>query len=115
MWENALGGLTFELHRPHERLFVKWSPAKTGPDLAAEAARMSWAAQFTAVPRVQDQGADAEGAWIVHDLDAMRRLADRVVLLRRGKVETEGPPDVVLTAETPRATHALVPEEVASA
>jgi alpha-D-ribose 1-methylphosphonate 5-triphosphate synthase subunit PhnL len=45
---------------------------------------------------------------VFHDLDAMRRLADRVVLLHRGRVQDEGPPGDVLTTETATAdtTHA---------
>lgn len=36
---------------------------------------------------------------VFHDLDAMHRLADRVILLRHGRVETEGTPSQVLTPE----------------
>ena len=65
VWQNALGGLTFELGGSTQRSFVKWAPGGSELDLAAEAARMSWAAPFTPVPRVVDQGADEEGTWLV--------------------------------------------------
>lgn len=65
VWQNQLGGLTFELGGTSERAFVKWAPAGTGLDLAAEAARMRWAGPFTPVPQVLDLGVDDEGAWLV--------------------------------------------------
>lgn len=65
VWQNALGGLTFELGGSTQRSFVKWAPAGSALDLAAEAARMSWAAPFTPVPQVVDQGSDVEGTWLV--------------------------------------------------
>ena len=49
VWENQLGGLTFEL-RPDHR-FIKWTPASSGLDLREEAVRLSWAVDFTPVPR----------------------------------------------------------------
>jgi alpha-D-ribose 1-methylphosphonate 5-triphosphate synthase subunit PhnL len=36
---------------------------------------------------------------VFHDLDAMRRLADRVIVLRHGRVEAEGLPSEVLQPE----------------
>lgn len=65
VWQNQLGGLTFEVGGTSERAFVKWAPAGTDLDLAAEAARMSWAGPFTPVPQVRELGADDEGAWLV--------------------------------------------------
>jgi kanamycin kinase len=62
VWENELGGLTFEVGG---RCFVKWAPAGSGLDLAREAARLAWAVEYVAVPRVLDQGADDDGAWLV--------------------------------------------------
>jgi kanamycin kinase len=38
------------------RCFVKWAPAGSGLDLAAEADRMSWAAAFHPVPKVLARG-----------------------------------------------------------
>jgi aminoglycoside phosphotransferase len=65
VWENELGGLTFEVGAGADRCFVKWSPAASGIDLAAEAARLPWAVSFTPVPRLLGQGADGGGSWIV--------------------------------------------------
>jgi len=65
MWVNELGGITFEVGAGDRRRFVKWSPAGSGIDLAAEAARLSWAAPFTPVPRLLDQGVDPTGSWLV--------------------------------------------------
>jgi aminoglycoside phosphotransferase len=65
VWENELGGLTFEVGLGSKRSFVKWAPTSSGIDLDAEAARLRWAQAFTPVPRVLDQGRDATGCWIV--------------------------------------------------
>ncbi|MCI0584023.1 MAG: ATP-binding cassette domain-containing protein [Chloroflexi bacterium] len=37
---------------------------------------------------------------VFHDLDAMHRLADRVIVLQRGRVVAEGPPAEVLSPES---------------
>ena len=65
VWRNELGGLTFEIDGRSGRRFVKWAPVGSGLDLAAEAARLRWAAEFTPVPRVLDAGADESGAWLL--------------------------------------------------
>lgn len=65
VWENELGGLTFEIGAGDGRCFVKWAPAGSGLDLAREAPRLRWAAQFTPVPRVLAEGSDSSGAWLV--------------------------------------------------
>jgi kanamycin kinase len=65
VWTNQLGGMTFELGHGPGRRFVKWSPRAAAIDLEGEAARMKWAAPFTPVPRVLDQGSDAAGSWLV--------------------------------------------------
>ncbi|MEV7389936.1 aminoglycoside 3'-phosphotransferase [Streptomyces sp. NPDC091215] len=65
VWKNELGGLTFQIGLGDARQFVKWAPAGSGLDLAAEVARLRWAARFTVVPRVLDEGADGTGSWIV--------------------------------------------------
>jgi len=65
VWVNELGGATFEIGTGHRRRFVKWAPAGSGIDLAAEAARMSWAAEFTPVPTLLAHGADETGSWLV--------------------------------------------------
>lgn len=65
VWENELGGLTFEIGAGPGRYFVKWTPAHNGIDLAREAARMTWAGQFTPVPRLLATGTDDAGSWLV--------------------------------------------------
>ncbi|MET8859872.1 aminoglycoside 3'-phosphotransferase [Streptomyces sp. NPDC004579] len=65
VWQNRLGGLTFQVGSGDTRQFVKWTPADSGVDLAAEVARLRWAARFTLVPRVLGEGADASGSWII--------------------------------------------------
>lgn len=65
VWENELGGLTFEVGDPLERCFVKWTSRTSGTDLSDEAVRLDWAGAFSPVPRVLDQGADEDGCWIV--------------------------------------------------
>jgi kanamycin kinase len=64
VWENE-DAVTFEVGDGPERCFVKWAPAGSPLDLAAEAARMTWAVAYTPVPRVLGQGADGEGSWLV--------------------------------------------------
>ena len=58
VWRNELGGLTFRLDPAGggPARFVKWSPAATGLDLEAEAARLEWAGTWTPVPCVLDHG-----------------------------------------------------------
>ncbi|MFD9129607.1 phosphotransferase [Kitasatospora sp. NPDC059571] len=64
VWENALGGLTFQVGPDGDPEFVKWLPAVVGAGLDAEAVRLRWAAPFTAVPVVLAAGADEAGSWI---------------------------------------------------
>lgn len=78
VWENELGGLTFEVGAGDERCFIKWSPADSGIDLAAEARRMRWASAFTRVPQAIDEGSDAHGAWIITSpLEGESAVSDR--------------------------------------
>jgi kanamycin kinase len=63
--DNEAGGLTFEVGAGAGRCFVKWAPAASGIDLSTEAARLTWAAPFTPVPRLLSQGSDAAGSRIV--------------------------------------------------
>ncbi|MEY9212044.1 aminoglycoside 3'-phosphotransferase [Thermobifida halotolerans] len=65
VWRNELGGLTFRVDHPRGRRFVKWVPAASGLDLAAEAERLTWAAAFTPVPRVLGHGVDGSGQWLL--------------------------------------------------
>lgn len=64
VWKNELGGLTFQIGLD-ARQFVKWTPPGSDIDLSAEVVRLRWAARFTVVPRVLDEGADETGSWIV--------------------------------------------------
>ncbi|HJY68587.1 MAG TPA: phosphotransferase, partial [Streptosporangiaceae bacterium] len=63
-WENA-DALTFEVGDGPDRCFVKWAPAGSPLDLAAEAGRMTWAFAYTPVPRVLGLGADGGCSWLV--------------------------------------------------
>ena len=65
VWENELGGLTFEVGEDPDRCFVKWAPAATGIDLSSEAARLAWARPYTPVPRLIGHGSDIAGAWLI--------------------------------------------------
>lgn len=65
VWRNELGGLTCTIGTGSDRKFVKWAPTGGGIDLNEEVARLTWAALFTAVPRVLAEGNDAAGTWIV--------------------------------------------------
>ncbi|GAA2800285.1 aminoglycoside 3'-phosphotransferase [Kitasatospora paracochleata] len=65
VWQNERGGLTFQVGSGGTRQFVKWTPVDSGIDLAAEVARLRWAARFTVVPRVLGEGADETGSWII--------------------------------------------------
>lgn len=65
VWENLVGGLTYEVGTGQDRCFVKWAPPGAPLDLAAEAARMKWACLFHPVPEVLDYGQDADGEWLV--------------------------------------------------
>ncbi|PBC78466.1 kanamycin kinase [Streptomyces sp. TLI_235] len=65
VWRNGLGGLTFQVGVDGERQFVKWLPAGSDGGLTAEVVRLRWAARYTPVPRVLEEGADEGGSWIV--------------------------------------------------
>ena len=80
-WQNE-DALTFEVGAGPDRCFVKWAPAGSPLDLAAEATRMTWAVAHTPVPRVLGLGADGDGSWLVtatlpgHNAVSQRWLAD---------------------------------------
>lgn len=65
VWENEVGGRTFEVGKAADRYFIKWTPAGSGIDLAQEAARLEWAASYIAVPRVFARGTDGAASWLV--------------------------------------------------
>ncbi|WP_329331147.1 aminoglycoside 3'-phosphotransferase [Streptomyces sp. NBC_01454] len=78
VWQNELGGLTFQLGTGDGRLFAKWAPAGSGLDLAAELTRLNWAGRCTPVPRVLDHGADEDGTWLVtHGLPGESAVSPR--------------------------------------
>jgi kanamycin kinase len=58
-------GLTFEVGDGGRRQFLKWAPISSGIDLAIEADRLLWAARFTPVPQVIEQGRDPSGSWLI--------------------------------------------------
>ena len=65
VWTNEAGGLTFEAGMGASRCFIKWAPAGSHLDVAAEAGRMQWAGQFHPLPKPLARGADAAGSWLV--------------------------------------------------
>jgi aminoglycoside phosphotransferase len=78
VWVNERGGMTFEIGTGGQRRFAKWAPAGSGADLRAEAARLCWAAQFAAVPRVLGEGGDATGSWLLTSaVPGQMAIADR--------------------------------------
>ena len=102
VWVNELGGITVEIGGGDQRRFVKWAPAGSGIDLAAEAARLRWAVAFTPVPRLLGQGADGTGSWIVTSaLPGQMAVADRWVAEPRTAVTAIG--------EGLRAMHEALP------
>lgn len=62
VWRNDYGGTTF---RTDDGRFIKYGPRNLETSLAAEAARLAWAAPWTPVPRVLDEGGDATHEWLV--------------------------------------------------
>jgi kanamycin kinase len=102
VWENELGGLTFECVGEHDRVFIKWAPQGSGLNLGDEAERLRWASPFTPVPRVLDLGADGDGEWLVTVAVPGRSAVDE-----RWRAE----PAVAITAigEGLRAFHDAVP------
>jgi kanamycin kinase len=95
-WTNELGGLTFRIEpadgqlsdddgaraEPGQRaFFVKWAPRSERAtiervDLADEARRMQWAAQYTPVPHVLEVGADADSEWLATEAIEARSAVD---------------------------------------
>lgn len=65
IWENELGGITFQVGQGRERCFVKWTPVTSGIDLSREVARLQWAVAYSPVPRVLAHGDDDVGSWIL--------------------------------------------------
>ena len=65
VWVNEAGGLTFAAGEGAGQRFIKWSPADSGLDLAAEAERMAWAGRYHPVPEPLACGHDDAGSWLV--------------------------------------------------
>jgi kanamycin kinase len=78
VWENEMGGRTFQLGVGPEREFAKWMPPRHATSLEAERVRLAWAERHVTVPRVVDHAIDAEGAWLVtRGLPGDNAIADR--------------------------------------
>ena len=82
VWQNELGGLTFEVDDGAARRFVKWAPAGSGVDLTREVERLRWLAGRTPVPVVLDTGDDGDGSWIVTRALPGRSAVDEYWLAR---------------------------------
>ena len=88
VWHNELDGLTFELGGA-VRTFVKWTPHRSGIDLAAEAERMRWARPYTPVPVPLGHGSDGSGSWLVtaalpgHSAVSPRWLAEPAIAVEQ--------------------------------
>lgn len=99
VWHNQLGGLTYQIGTGR---YVKWTPRGSGIDLAREAERLAWAAQFTPVPVVLDCDRDDDGEWLVTvALPGDMAVADRW--------KTEPRVAVIAIAEGLRAMHDAMP------
>ena len=62
VWRNDLGGVTFATD---DGRYIKQGPRNAETSMAGEAQRLRWAARFTPVPRVLEEGADATTEWLV--------------------------------------------------
>jgi kanamycin kinase len=89
VWENEIGGLTYEVGSGDDREFVKWVPRDQAWRLPPEAERMRWAAVYVRVPEVIDGGHDAAGAWL-----STRALPGESAVAERWRAN----PDVVVRA-----------------
>lgn len=65
VWRNAIGGVTFRATDDGGIRYVKWGPRHAETSMRAEAERLRWAAPFTPVPDVLDEGRDATHEWLV--------------------------------------------------
>jgi kanamycin kinase len=65
VWENPLGGRTYQVGDGPGGRYLKLAPPGSGLDLAAEAATATWAEPFHPVPQVLGHGADESGAWLL--------------------------------------------------
>ena len=83
VWINSEGGIAFRIGGDAAR-FVKWAPAGSDLDLAAEADRLRWASHYAKVPRVLGWGADSSGSWLVTSA-----LVGETAVSNRWKAEPE--------------------------
>ncbi len=65
VWRNNLGGVTFRATDADGIRYVKWGLRNAETSMRAEAERLRWAAPFTPVPPVLDEGRDATHEWLV--------------------------------------------------
>jgi kanamycin kinase len=91
VWNNEIGGLTFQIGHGEGREFVKVAPPHPEADLHREAAKLRWATPYLTVPTVLGVGCDGalewlhtaglpgrsavDPAWIAHPLTAVRAIA----------------------------------------
>jgi kanamycin kinase len=102
VWQNELGGLTFEVGAGDDRSFVKWAPAGSRIDLAREVPRLRWAGRFHPVPRVLAEGSDDTGTWLVTAALPGRSAVDPVWVARPRTA-------VIAIGEGLRALHEALP------
>jgi kanamycin kinase len=65
VWRNELGGVTFRAEGRDGIRFIKHGPKNLETTSAGEAERLSWAREYTPVPRVIEAGADETHEWLV--------------------------------------------------
>jgi len=64
VWDNEVGGVTFQIGHGPGREFVKVAPPHPAVDLHLEADKLGWAASYVTVPRVLGVGRDGAVAWL---------------------------------------------------
>lgn len=64
VWNNEIGGHTFQIGAGPDREFVKVSAPHPAIDLKAEAEKLRWAGRFTTVPVVLDVNTDGPLHWL---------------------------------------------------
>jgi kanamycin kinase len=65
VWRNNLGGVTFRAIDADGIRYIKRGPRNAETSMRDEAERLRWAAAFTVVPRVLEEGRDATHEWLV--------------------------------------------------
>jgi kanamycin kinase len=78
VWENELGGLTFQIGHGPDRCFAKWDRIDRADQLAAEAERCDWAGSYISVPEVLElRRADDQVCLVTAPLEGENAVADR--------------------------------------